>query len=51
MYAQPAAKDRSCLKAFWIALATAAAIFIPIMIWDKGYFFFYGDFKDRKSVV
>ncbi len=45
MYAQPAAKDRSCLKAFWIALATAAAIFIPIMIWDKGYFFFYGDFN------
>ena len=36
---------RPCRKAFLIALLTAAVIFIPFMIWDKGYFFFFGDFN------
>lgn len=34
-----------CRKAFLLALLTAAIIFIPFMIWDKGYFFFFGDFN------
>ena len=35
----------SCRRAFLIALVTAAVIFLPFIIWDKGYFFFYGDFN------
>lgn len=40
-------KDDShcCRKAFLLALLTAAIIFIPFIIWDKGYFFFFGDFN------
>lgn len=34
-----------CRKSFLLALLTAAIIFIPFMIWDKGYFFFFGDFN------
>lgn len=34
-----------CRKAFLYALITAALILIPFMIWDKGYFFFFGDFN------
>lgn len=37
--------SRPCRKAFCIALLTASVIFIPFMIWDKGYFFFFGDFN------
>lgn len=37
--------SRPCRKAFLIALLTASVIFIPFMIWDKGYFFFFGDFN------
>jgi uncharacterized membrane protein YfhO len=33
------------LRAFLLGLATAAVIFIPFMIYDKGYFLFYGDFN------
>ncbi len=33
------------LSTFLIALATAAAFFIPFIIYDKGYFLFYGDFN------
>ena len=35
----------ACRQAFAIALLTACLIFIPVMIWDKGYFFFFGDFN------
>lgn len=31
--------------AFWIALAMAAALFLPFIIIDKGYFIYYGDFN------
>lgn len=37
--------SRPCGKAFLIALVTAAVIFVPFMIWDQGYFFFFGDFN------
>ena len=30
---------------FWIALVMAAALFLPFMIMDKGYFIYYGDFN------
>lgn len=33
------------LSTFFIALATAAAFFIPFIVMDKGYFLFYGDFN------
>lgn len=46
MYVQPMThKKGACRKAFLIALITASIIFIPVMIWDKGYFFFFGDFN------
>ncbi|MCI8360370.1 MAG: YfhO family protein [Clostridiales bacterium] len=32
-------------KTFLVALATAAAFFLPFIIMDHGYFFFYGDFN------
>ena len=32
-------------KAFGIAFLTACAIFIPFMIFERGYFLFYGDFN------
>ncbi len=33
------------LSTFLLALITAAAFFVPFMIVDNGYFFFYGDFN------
>ena len=42
---QNAVASKPCRKAFCIALLTASVIFIPFMIWDKGYFFFFGDFN------
>lgn len=33
------------LRTFLLALVTAAAIFVPFIIIDKGYFLFYGDFN------
>ena len=46
MLAEPAIRTKgACRKAFWVALLTASLIFIPVMIWDKGYFFFFGDFN------
>ncbi|WP_243007271.1 MULTISPECIES: YfhO family protein [Anaerotruncus] len=39
------AKKGVCRKAFFLALLTAALIFIPFMVYDKGYFFFFGDFN------
>ena len=33
------------LSTFLLALLTAAAIFVPFIIIDKGYFLFYGDFN------
>lgn len=41
----PKPRFNPCLKAFLLALLTASLIFIPVMIWDKGYFFFFGDFN------
>ncbi len=36
---------KQCLAVFLIALFIAAVIFIPFIIADGGYFFFYGDFN------
>ena len=33
------------LMAFFLAFVCAAALFVPYMIYDKGYFLFYGDFN------
>ena len=33
------------LRAFWIAFATAFLFFIPFILFDNGYFLFYGDFN------
>ncbi len=33
------------LSTFLLALLTAAAFFVPFMVADNGYFFFYGDFN------
>ena len=33
------------LSTFLIALATASAFFVPFIIYDNGYFLFYGDFN------
>ncbi len=33
------------LSTFLLALLTAAAVFVPFMVADNGYFFFYGDFN------
>lgn len=41
----PGEQSHCCRKAFFLALLTAALFFIPFMIWDKGYFFFFGDFN------
>ncbi|MEE1128347.1 MAG: hypothetical protein UHZ05_08945, partial [Acutalibacteraceae bacterium] len=32
-------------ESFFIALAVAFAFFIPFILKDEGYFFFYGDFS------
>ena len=42
----PLIKQKGCgWQTFVIALATAAVIFVPFMIYDGGYFLFYGDFN------
>lgn len=38
-------KHRYVLRALLLGMATAAVIFIPFMIYDRGYFLFYGDFN------
>lgn len=38
-------KKGSYLKVFLFAIAVAAVIFLPFLIYDKGYFLFYGDFN------
>ena len=38
-------KKERYLSTFLFALLTAAVIFIPFIIYDKGYFLFYGDFN------
>ncbi len=35
-------------KVFFLALLTAAVIFLPAMIWDRGYFIFLGDFNSQQ---
>lgn len=37
--------SRPGVRAFCLAFITAGVIFIPFMIFDKGYFLFYGDFN------
>ncbi|HCC02585.1 MAG TPA: hypothetical protein DEP60_07765, partial [Ruminococcaceae bacterium] len=38
-------KRNDILRALLLGMATAAVIFIPFIIYDKGYFLFYGDFN------
>ena len=45
MTLQPTRQKGCCRRAFLIALLTAAIIFLPFVIYDKGYFFFFGDFN------
>ena len=33
------------LRAFWIAFAVSFLFFIPFILFDNGYFLFYGDFN------
>ena len=33
------------LQVFLLGLCVAAAAFLPYIIYDKGYFFYYGDFN------
>lgn len=37
--------ETPAVRAFALAFLTAGVIFIPFMIFDKGYFLFYGDFN------
>ena len=42
----PLIKQKGCgWQTFLVALITASVIFIPFMIFDNGYFLFYGDFN------
>ena len=42
----PLAKPRERTgQAFLLALAAAALMFLPFLIWDRGYFIYYGDFN------
>ena len=36
---------RYALRALLLGMGTAAVIFVPFMLYDKGYFLFYGDFN------
>ncbi|WOC32309.1 MULTISPECIES: YfhO family protein [Caproicibacterium] len=38
-------KHRYALRALLLGMGTAAVIFVPFMLYDKGYFLFYGDFN------
>ena len=38
-------KEKGHYQAFFITLALAAVVFLPFIIYDKGIFFFYGDFN------
>ena len=37
-------KERAA-QTFWVALAMAAALFLPFIIYNKGLFIYYGDFN------
>ena len=37
-------------QVFLISLITAMLIFVPAMIWDKGYFLFLGDFNSQRKL-
>jgi len=41
----PMTKDLRYRKAFWLALGMAFLIFLPFIIYDGGYFIYYGDFN------
>ena len=38
-------KDHCCRKAFLLAFLISTIFFLPFILWDKGYFFFFGDFN------
>ncbi len=38
-------RELGWLKAFGIAVLAAAVMFLPFVLYDKGYFFFFGDFN------
>ena len=41
-------KKNGYLQVFIIAALTSAIIFLPAMIWDRGYFIFLGDFNSQQ---
>lgn len=41
-------KEMGYGRVFWICILTAALIFIPAIIYDKGYFIFLGDFNSQQ---
>ena len=42
-------KQKSMIgQVFLISLITATLIFLPAIIWDKGYFLFLGDFNSQQ---
>lgn len=45
MLKMKAGANHCCLSAFLLALLTATVMFVPFIIFDKGYFFFFGDFN------
>lgn len=38
-------RDFGWIKAFALALLAAAVMFLPFVVYDRGYFFFFGDFN------
>ena len=41
----PGRKERYCLRAFLYGLGISLIFFLPFIIFDNGYFLFYGDFN------
>ena len=39
-------KNSGALRVFLMALVSAACFFVPYMVFDKGYFLFFGDYFD-----
>ena len=42
---QSSKRKESCIKVFFLAFALSAAVFIPYIIAEHGYFFLYADYN------
>ena len=47
----PGRKERYCLRAFLYGLGISLIFFLPFIIFDNGYFLFYGDFNVQQSAA